>query len=59
LDDAPVVQQGAEAVPVEDEDLPLPDLESVEPAMEEATDEVGDLPSLDEEAPAEEEPQSE
>ena len=44
LDDAPVVEQEAEAVPVDDEELPLPDLEPVQPAA----DEVGELPTLDE-----------
>jgi preprotein translocase subunit SecG len=52
LDDAPVVEvaPGAEAVPVDEEELPLPDLGTEEPA----TEEVGALPSVDEEAPEEE-----
>ena len=48
LDDAPVVEQEAEAVPVDDEELPLPDLEPAESS----DDGLGELPSL-EEAPAE------
>ena len=59
LDTAPVVEQGAEAVPVEEADLPLPDLEAVEPAADEVGQTAGDLPSLDEDAPAEEDDQSE
>ena len=46
LDDAPVVEQEAEAVPADDEELPLPDL-----APTESSDEgLGELPSLDEQA---------
>ena len=54
LDDAPVAEQEAEAVPLEDDEVevPLPG-STVEPP---ATDEVGSLPSLDEEAPADEAP---
>ena len=44
LDDAPVVEQEAEAVPVDEEDIPLPDLEPAEPAG----DDMGGLPSLEE-----------
>jgi preprotein translocase subunit SecG len=53
LDDAPAVevQPEAEAVPADDEELPLPDLDIEEPA----TDEVGALPTVDEEAAEEEE----
>ena len=49
LDDAPVADQPAEAVPVEEDELGLPDLETEIPAEEGA----GELPSL-EETPAEE-----
>ncbi|MGI9222932.1 MAG: preprotein translocase subunit SecG [Woeseiaceae bacterium] len=68
LDDAPTVEQEVEAVPAEDEDLPLPDLEPLNPTNEDPTsegpvdtagDEIGGLPSLDDEAPAEEGTQSE
>jgi len=63
LDDAPTVEQEVEAVPAEDEDLPLPDLEPLNPTSEgpvdTAGDEIGGLPSLDDEAPAEEGTQSE
>jgi len=62
LDEAPVVeQQEAEAVPVEGEEaeLPLPDLGVEEPAADEVGQTVGELPSLDEDAPAEEDDQSE
>jgi preprotein translocase subunit SecG len=47
LDDAPAVEQEAEAVPLEEEDVvaPLPDTAAEEPAGED----VGSLPSLDEE----------
>ena len=56
LDGAPAVQVApeSEAVPVEEEELPLPDLGMEEPA----TEEVGALPSVDEEAPEEEEGQA-
>jgi len=47
LDDAPVVEQEAEAVPVDEEELPMPDLSPLEPA----DGSVGDLPSLDEVLP--------
>ena len=48
LDDAPAVEQDAEAVPLEDGEVevPLPGSASEEPAEEE----IGALPSLDEEA---------
>jgi preprotein translocase subunit SecG len=62
LDDAAVVEQEVEAVPVDEDEMPLPDLEPLEPADEsgdEVGNEVGDLPSLDDEAPAEEGAQSE
>lgn len=59
LDLAPVVEQEAEAVPVEEEQLPLPDLGLDEPAADEEGDAVGGLPSLDEEAPAEDDDKSE
>jgi preprotein translocase subunit SecG len=51
LDDAPVVEQEAEAVPLEEGEVevPLPG-SAAEPPAE---DEVGTLPSLDEELPAE------
>ncbi len=54
LDDAPVVEQPAEAVPLEEDEVevPLPG-SAAEPPAE---DEVGSLPSLDEETPAEEAP---
>jgi preprotein translocase subunit SecG len=58
LDEAPVVESPVEAVPAEEVELPLPDLEPIDPA-DEAGDEVGGLPSLDDEAPAEEDTQSE
>jgi preprotein translocase subunit SecG len=50
LDDAPVVEQEAEAVPLEDDDVevPLPGAAAEQPSGEE----VGALPTLDEEAPA-------
>jgi len=54
LDTAPVVQQEAEAVPVEEAELPLPDLVMEEAAADEVGQTVGDLPSLDEDTPAEE-----
>lgn len=48
LDDAPAVeiQPEAEAVPVDEEELPLPDLATEEPAA----DEIGALPTVEEEA---------
>ena len=51
LDEAPAVEvePEAEIVPADDEELPIPDLATEEPA----SDEVGALPSLEEE-PAEE-----
>ena len=51
LDDAPSVQQEAEAVPLEEDEVmvPLPGSADEEPADEE----VGALPSLDEQVPAE------
>ena len=54
LDDAPTVEQEAEAVPLEDGEVevPLPGSAS-EPAADE---DMGALPSLDEEAPAEDAP---
>ena len=57
LDDAPVVEQESEAVPLEDGEVevPLPG-SAVEPP---AGDEVGALPSLDEEAPVDEAPAEE
>ena len=57
LDDAPVVEQEAEAVPLEEDEVvvPLPGSAAEEPADEE----VGALPSLDEEAPAESTPAEE
>ena len=58
LDEAPVVQQ-PEAVPVEEVEMPLPDLGAEEPAADEVGQTAGDLPSLDEDAPAEEDDQSE
>ena len=58
LDEAPVVQQ-PEAVPVEEVEMPLPDLGAEEPAADEVGKTVGDLPSLDEDAPVEEDDQSE
>ena len=56
LDGAPAVEVApeAEAVPVEEEELPLPDLGTEEPA----TKEVGALPSVDEETPEEGEGQA-
>lgn len=59
LDEAPVVQQQPEAVPVEEVEMPLPDLGAEEPAADEVGQTVGDLPSLDEDAPVEEDDQSE
>lgn len=59
LDEAPVVDQQSEAVPVEEVELPLPDLGTEEPAADEVGQTVGDLPSLDEDAPVEEDDQSE
>ena len=57
LDDAPVVEQEAEAVPLEDGEVEVPLPGSVvEPPAE---DEVGALPSLDEQAPVEEAPAEE
>ena len=58
LDDAPVVEQEAEAVPLDDEgemEAPLPGSAAEQPAE----DEVGALPSLDEAVPAEEAPAEE
>ena len=57
LDDAPAVEQEAEAVPLEEDEVvvPLPGSAAEEPADEE----VGALPSLDEEAPAESTPAEE
>ena len=54
LDDAPVVEQPAEAVPLEEGEVevPLPGSGVEQPAAED----IGALPSLDEEAPAEEAP---
>ncbi len=49
LEGAPVVEQPAEAIPVEEDELAMPELEPTE-SIEEG---VGELPSL-EEAPAEE-----
>jgi preprotein translocase subunit SecG len=56
LDNAPTVEvrPEAEAVPADDEELPLPDLGTEGPA----TDEVGALPSLEEDATVEEEEQA-
>lgn len=59
LDEAPVVEQESELVPVEEVEMPLPDLGAEEPAADEAGETVGDLPSLDEDAPVEEDDQSE
>ena len=53
-----MVQQ-PEAVPVEEVEMPLPDLGAEEPAADEVGQTVGDLPSLDEDAPVEEDDQSE
>jgi preprotein translocase subunit SecG len=57
LDDAPAVEQEAEAVPLEEDEVvvPLPGSAAEEPADED----VGALPSLDEEAPAESTPAEE
>ncbi len=57
LDDAPVVEQEAEAVPLEENEVevPLPGSAAEPPAQ----DEVGSLPSLDEEAPADDAPAGE
>ena len=57
LDDAPAVEQEAEAVPLEEDEVmvPLPGSADEQPAEEE----VGALPSLDEEAPAESAPAEE
>ena len=57
LDDAPAVEQEAEAVPLEEDEVvvPLPGSELEAPAEEE----VGALPSLDEEAAAEDAPAEE
>jgi preprotein translocase subunit SecG len=54
LDNAPVVEQEAEAVPVEEDDMPMPDL----PPLERSDGSAGDLPSLDDALP-ELEPSSE
>jgi preprotein translocase subunit SecG len=59
LDEAPVVIQESEAVPVDDSEMPLPDLGAEEPAADEVGQTLGDLPSLDEDAPVEEDDQSE
>lgn len=59
LDEAPVVEQQSEAVPVEEVDMPLPDLGAEEPAADEVDQPVGDLPSLDDDTPADEDDQSE
>ena len=57
LDDAPVVEQPAEAVPLEEGEVevPLPGSAVEQPASED----IGALPSLDDEAPAEEAPAEE
>jgi preprotein translocase subunit SecG len=57
LDDAPAVEQEAEAVPLEEDEVmaPLPGSAGEEPADED----VGALPSLDEEPPAESTPADE
>ncbi len=54
LDDAPVAEQPAEAVPLEDSEVevPLPGSAVEQPAAED----IGALPSLDDEAPVEEAP---
>ena len=54
LDDAPVVERPAEAVPLEEGEVevPLPGSGVEQPAAED----IGALPSLDDEAPAEEAP---
>ena len=54
LDDAPAVEQEAEAVPLEDGEVevPLPGATLEQPDEED----IGALPSLDEEAPAEDAP---
>ncbi len=54
LDDAPVVEQEAEAVPAREDgaELPLPDT-AIEPAED---DDIGALPSLDEETATGDEP---
>ena len=55
LDDAPAVEQEAEAVPLEDGEVEVP-----LPGVQEPADgEIGALPSLDEEAPAESTPAEE
>ena len=55
LDDAPAVEQEAEAVPLEDGEVEVP-----LPGVQEPADgEIGALPSLDEEAPAEDAPAEE
>ena len=59
LDEAPVVTQESEAVPVDDSEMPLPDLGAEEPAADEVGQTLGDMPSLDEDAPVEEDDQSE
>jgi len=59
LDEAPVVKQQSELVPAEEVDMPMPDLGAEEPAADEVDQPAGDLPSLDENAPAEEDDQSE
>jgi preprotein translocase subunit SecG len=58
LDEAPVVEQQSELVPAEEVDMPLPDLGADEPAADEVDQPAGDLPSLDEDAPVEEDDQS-
>jgi len=59
LDEAPVVEQQSEAVPVEEVDMPLPDLGAEDSAADEVDQPVGDLPSLDDDTPADEDDQSE
>jgi len=60
LDEAPVAeQQQPELVPAEEVDMPLPDLGAEEPVTDEVDQPAGDLPSLDEDAPVEEDDQSE
>jgi preprotein translocase subunit SecG len=59
LDEASVVEQQSELVPAEEVDMPLPDLGAEGPAADEVGQTVGDLPSLDEDAPVEEDDQSE
>ena len=53
LDDAPVVEQEAEAVPVEEDEVEVPLPGSLEETAEEGMDA---LPSLEEEAPADDVP---